>query len=376
MSEKSEFPEGENLRKFLVQVKRVVEWLHEHGEEYGLTEKVNDGTVSRALRGEKFDHRLTEALDALHAQAMRDPWKWCEPPEKVEELTGLPWWHETLKPDVPLNTWNVMRKRPLSDDRRAKAQELLDDYRARLKVVCDLHAADARLRLAWAADIVHPRYDEWVEVDGVPLNFTKNPWALLDVDGGCFFEVSPRVTQMQPFKKIDKVKRRRAPEGMHTVLRDLAATNKTADELVELAARACALQDVDMLLPDVRECKLSYEVEPIEDDYEAAQVIVDQALLSGFVDAMAGPFNGETWDVSVHSRYHHPKQGHPDAKPALVRHTWNGQDYSTKVVEGWEPERQKSEADLILERDVERSFEGYEWKEALMDKLGLGQPDD
>ena len=79
MSEKSEFADGENLRQFLVQVKRVVEWLHENDEKYGLTEKVNDGTVSRALRGEQFDHRLTDALDALHSEAMRDPWKWCAP---------------------------------------------------------------------------------------------------------------------------------------------------------------------------------------------------------------------------------------------------------------------------------------------------------
>uniref|UniRef100_UPI0040487213 hypothetical protein n=1 Tax=Yoonia sp. TaxID=2212373 RepID=UPI0040487213 len=158
MSEKSEFAEGENLRQFLVQVKRVVEWLHENGEEYGLTEKVNDGTVSRVLRGETFDLRLTSALDALHTKAMRDPWAWCEPPEKVEDFTGLPWWHETLKPDVPLNTWNLMRKRPLSEDRCAQVQGLLDDYRARLKAVCDLHAADARLKLAWASDIHHPGY--------------------------------------------------------------------------------------------------------------------------------------------------------------------------------------------------------------------------
>lgn len=376
MSEKSEFEEGENLRQFLVQVKRVVEWLHENGEQYGLTEKVNDGTVSRALRGEKFDYRLTEALDALHTRAMRDPWAWCEPPETVEELTGLPWWHETLKPNVPLNTWNLMRKRPLSDDRKAAAQKLLIDYRGRLKAVCDLHAADARLKLAWAADILHPGYDEWVEVDGVPLNFTKNPWALIDVDGGCWYESEPGVTMMHPFKQVEKTKRRRAPEGMHTVLRDFAATNKTSDELVELAARASALQDVDMLLPDIQECKLSYEVTPEEDDYAAAQAIVDQALLSGFVDAMAGPFNGDGWDVSVHNRYYHPKAGHPDAQPSVIRYTWNGQDYTTEVVKNWRPEKQKTETELLLEKDVERSFEGYEWKEALMEKLGFGKPDD
>lgn len=368
MSEKSEFAEGENLRQFLVQVKRVVEWLHANGEEYGLTEKVNDGTVSRALRGEKFDHRLTTALDALHTRAMRDPWSWCEPPEKVEDLTGLPWWHETLKPDVPLNTWNLMRKRPLSEDRCAQVQELLDDYRARLKAVCDLHAADARLKLAWASDIQHPGYDDWVIFEGQPLNFTKNPWALIDVDGGREYVASPGVTMMHPFKEIEKIKRRRAPEGMHTVLRDFAATNKTSDELVELAARGCALQDVDMLLPDVQECKLAYEVAPDEDDYAAAQAVVDQALLSGFVDAMAGPFNGETWDVSVHSRYHHPSN-HPGLKPSVVRHTWNGQDYTTEIVERGEPAKQKSEIDLAIEKDVERSFAGYEWKMALMDEL-------
>ncbi len=369
MSEKSEFADGENLRQFLVQVKRVVEWLHENGEKYGLTEKVNDGTVSRALRGEQFDHRLTDALDALHCEAMRDPWKWCAPPETVEELTGLPWWHETLKPDVPLNTWNLMRKRPLSEDRRVKAQGLLDEYRARLKAVCDMHAADARLKMAWAADVVHPGYDDWVEVDGLPLNYTQNPWALLDREGGRFVEVSPGVTRQNPYKQIETAKRRRAPEGMHTVLRDFAATNKTSDELVELAARASALQDVDMLLPDVQECKLSYEVSPDEDDYEAAQAIVDQALLSGFVDAMAPKFaQGDTWDVSVHNRYYHPDT-FTEAQPVVLRYTWTGQDYSCETVESWQPDPPKSEAEKALDREVQQAWEGYEWKVALLDKI-------
>lgn len=364
MSEKSEFADGENLRQFLVQVKRVVEWLHENGEKYGLTEKVNDGTVSRALRGEQFDHRLTDALDALHCEAMRDPWKWCAPPETVEELTGLLWWHDTLKPDVPLNTWNLMRKRPLSEDRRAKAQGLLDDYRARLKTVCDMHAADARLKMAWAADVVHPGYDDWVEVDGLPLNYTQNPWALLDLDEE--WVLHGRATGT---KKIETTKRRRAPEGMHTVLRDFAATNKTSDELVELTARASALQDVDMLLPDVQECKLSYEVSPDEDDYEAAQAIVDQALLSGFVDAMAPKFaQGDTWDVPVFSMYHHPLRN-PGLKPNVVRHTWNGQDYTSEVVESHRPNSPKSEAEKELDREVQRKWEGYEWKVALLDKI-------
>ncbi|MDF1716166.1 MAG: hypothetical protein P1U75_05775 [Antarcticimicrobium sp.] len=366
MSEKSEFEEGENLRQFLVQVKRVVDWLHENGEQYGLTERVNDGTVSRALRGEKFDHHLTEALDALHTQAMRDPWQWCEPPEKVEDLTGLPWWHETLKPDVPLNTWNLMRKRPLSEERREMVQALLDDYRARLKVVCDRHAADARLKLAWEADIVHPGYDEWVEVDGFPLNFTRNPWVLLDVDAGRW--VDGRMISEKP---VERIKRRRAPEGMHTVLRDLAVTKKTSDELVECAARACALQDVETLLPDVKKCALTYGVEPDAEDYEAAQAIVDQALLSGFVDAMAGRFQGDTWDVRVHSRYHPPK-AYPEAEPSVVRHTWNGQDYETKVVERWEPSKTLNEEERRLQQQQEKiEDEGRriaEAKDAIMAK--------
>ena len=325
---KTAFEDGAHLREFLVQVKRVVEWLHEHGEKHGLRTKVNDGTVSRALRGEQFDEDLATALDALHAEAMRDPWAWCGPPAQIEDLTGLPWWHETLQPDVPLNTWNLMRKRPLSEERRAKVQELLDDYRDKLRAVCDQHAFDARLMQAWAADMRHPGYDEWVMVDGKPFRL-----------GGPYYSVQG-----------DAWKTRRTPEGMHTVLRDMAHEGATSEQMVDAAARACALQDVAMSLPDIRLCRLTYEVEPADDDYEAARAIVDEAILSKFVDALPGKFNGDSWEVEV---FHpdHPKKLvpseierdgklvkmtrlvlDPDVPADLFRFTWDGTQYSREAL--------------------------------------------
>ncbi len=356
---KTAFDEGAHLREFLVQVKRVVEWLHENGEKHGLRTQVSDGTVSRALRGEKFDEDLANALDALHAEAMRDPWAWCEPPARVEDLTGLPWWHETLQPDVPLNTWNLMRKRPLSEDRRAKVQALLDEYRDKLRAVCDQHAFDARLMQAWAADMRHPGYDEWVMVDGKPFRL-----------GG-------------PYRsgQGDSWKTRRMPEGMHTVLRDMAHDGATSEQMVDAAARACALQDVAMALPDIRSCCLSYEVELTEDGYEAAQAIVDEAILSKFVDALPGKFNGDTWEVEVHHP-DHPKKLVPteiemdgkkvagkrfvldtDIPPDLFRYKWDGTQYSCETLRTHRDfeEAPKSASELHQE-GLDRQAEGWSRK--------------
>ena len=117
---------------------------------------------------------------------------------------------------------------------------------------------------AWAADMRHPGYEEWVMVDGKPFRLNE---AYSHIQG-------------------ESWKTRRTPEGMHTVLRDMAHDGATSEQMVDAAARACALQDVAMTLPDIRTCRPTYEVEPAEDDYEAAQAIVDEAILSKFVDAL------------------------------------------------------------------------------------------
>ena len=210
------FDNAASLKAFLIGNKAAEDWVNDNHEQFGLRRRVDQSRISRALSGVPVATEIVDALEALHDQIWRDPFAWIMLPDDIESLASfapLSWWHEVLQPDVPLNTWNVLNKRPLNEKR---AEEVLLDLRAfndRTKEICEEHMRDVGLVEALWAD-KEPEYEFWCMGD--------EPWRNEDRAG-----TNPDWTPKQI---------RVAPFGMHNILKDAMDTTDSQG-LVELAAR-------------------------------------------------------------------------------------------------------------------------------------------
>lgn len=265
---KKVFEFAHQVKPFLIKVKHACAWVNENHERFEIDHEVHDSTISRALLGRPVYPGVVDALIELHRIAFDDPWSLCEPPrfEDLAEYAFLPWWYDVLQPDVPLNTWNMMKKRPLSPEREEAVRALYDAWVARLKVACDEHKRNAALTRAFVAD-VEPQVVEWVLVDGAVRRDVQGP----------------------TFKFV-----RKAPSGLHQWC--YLSEVKTEEHYVREAARARALSMIEQALPDVAKASLGYSVNVSDEDVEWAEEMVARMLQSGFAEAVGRAWNGESWE--------------------------------------------------------------------------------
>src|SRR5690606_13284600 len=153
-----------------------------------------------------------------------------------DDLRPREWWHETLELDFPLKTWEAAGpKRPLNDERRAQVVEKLEAYRKRLRAVCTRQSWDAELLTGFEME-ERPRYWGYAIIG-------PNAWSLLPYPHEACTEL---VTARKSLQEI--------------------VVTMPADKAIAVAARACALNKVEMTLPDIRACELTYEVEVTDRD--------------------------------------------------------------------------------------------------------------
>lgn len=219
------FENGDEVRIFMRGRNQIiVKWLTDNAARLKLPGAPHPGNVSRALVGGPSSESLVQALNVMLDEMRHDPWAWCEPPERIEDVEGLQdyasykWWYDLLRPTVPFSRFERMPKHPLQADEAEFLQERLSDWRSRLKGACDQYRADFALVEALRADM-NPEYQRWVQED--------SGWRLVGSDGQ---------------------ERRVGNPGLH---------GRSADEI----ARAYGLlRDVfPMPLPLVAEARLIYE---------------------------------------------------------------------------------------------------------------------
>lgn len=164
------FEQHDEVRMFIRGRNQIVEtWLHDNGHRVNLG-PVSSDTLSKALRGLPVLEPLPQALALMLDDMRRDPWAWCEPPERIEDVDGLrayagyPWWYALLKPTVPMSRFERMPKHPLPPDEAEYLQERLSDWSRRLRAVCDQHKRDHDLVEALRWDM-KPEYQKWVVED-------------------------------------------------------------------------------------------------------------------------------------------------------------------------------------------------------------------
>lgn len=309
--QKKIFEYAHQVKPFLVKVKHVVAWVDENHERFGIDHKVHDSTISRALNGIPVYPGVVDALIELHRIATDDPWSMCEPPafEDLAEYASLKWWHNVLEPDVPLNTWNMLKSRPLAPEREVAVREAFDDWCRRLRTACDDHKRNTALTQAFVAD-VEPQVVEWVLVDGVVHRKTPG------VYGPTF-----KFVRAQPF-------------GLHQwcYLSDV----KTEKHFVQEAALARALSVIEQPLPDVARASLGYDVTVTDEDVEWAEEMVARMLQSGFAEAVGRAWNGESWEFILTRK---------EDRQERWRYVWDDAawDYREEVVDAvhkiWEKRR-------------------------------------
>jgi hypothetical protein len=295
---KKVFEFADQVKPFLIQVKHACAWVNENHARFGIDHEVHDSTISRALLGRPVYPGVVDALIELHRLALGDPWSFCEPPpfEQLTEYAPLAWWHDVLKPDVPPNTWNLIKKRPLSAEREAVVRAKYDAWVARLRTACDEHKEDLALVRAFAAD-VQPEITEWGRVDGVVRRGVSSEHV--------------RFT-------------RRAPYGLHHLF--YHAEIKTQDHFTQEAAVARALSMENMHLPDVAKASLGYaRPEPSQEDWDWATTMVEEMLLSKFAHYVPRAWNGDSWEYV---------ETWKDERQVLRRYVWDAAawDYRDEVV--------------------------------------------
>lgn len=308
---KKVFEFAHQVKPFLIKVKHAAAWVNENHKRFRIDHEVHDSTISRALLGRPVYPGVVDALIELHRIAFDDPWSLCEPPpfEQLTEYASLPWWYDVLQPDVPLNTWNMLKKRPLSAEREEAVREQYYDWARRLRAVCDEHKENAKLTRAFVAD-VEPSVVEWIETGGVVRRQSFGVYGLT-------------------FKFV-----RAAPFGLHQVC--YRSEIKTEDHFVELASRARALSMLEQALPDVAKASLGYDVTVTDEDVAWAEEAVARMLQSGFAEAVGRAWNGESWEYIV------TREGE---RQELWRYVWDDAawDYREELVDGmhkvWEPRR-------------------------------------
>lgn len=318
------FEEGYAVRKFLEEDNsRVVNWLRANWERFGMAGPVDKTIVSRALLGEPVREETVAALEGLVKEMREDPWAWCKPPERIEDLPDdhrpLTWWYDTLKPPLPEYRFKRIRTQLLPDDMRADVQRALDNWSSRLRAACDRFQADTRLVRAMHADI-EPEFQHWVDDCG---------WRL----------VTPA-----EYRRASGTKMRRR-------VGDRGLQGCTAEEI----GLAYALADAVRPLPLVKEARLAYAQPrgvPEHDHYSEPVEPWNGAEFEGFEveDALIKPAR-YTGDMEERVKVRH-----------RVCYWWDGQRYQVEdvrpfdqVLDGQWREPTQDERDL-LETGMTRSL--------------------
>lgn len=163
------FEHGDEVRRFLRGRNRVVEgWLNKNWErlDVGMTGPVTRETVSKVLSGRSVLEPTVKALHILRDEIRADPWAWCKPPERVEDVEGIrdyaeySWWYEVLQPPVPWTAFASMSIRPLKLAYREVTQTRLSEWSSRLRAACDQFMTDQALVRALRADM-NPEFQFW-----------------------------------------------------------------------------------------------------------------------------------------------------------------------------------------------------------------------
>lgn len=249
-------------KEFFYNQKRLVDWLDDHREIFGLEQKSIQPYVSLWLNdGPSLPSGAKHVLDSVETMALLNPWLLCEPPTEIDDLRPREWWHETLELDFPLKTWEAAGpKRPLNDERRAQVVEKLEAYRKRLRAVCTRQTWDAELLTGFEME-ERPNYWGYAQI-------APNAWALLPYPHEACTEF---VTARKSLQEI--------------------VVTMPADKAIAVAARACALNKVEMTLPDIRACELTYEVEITDRDRAWAEAWYKSVI--GSMPNVPGPFLGD-----------------------------------------------------------------------------------
>lgn len=167
------FEHGDEVRRFMRGRNRVVEgWLNKNWErlDVGMTGPVTGDPVSKALGGRPVMEPTVKALHVLRDEIRADPWAWCKPPERIEDVEGIKdyaeysWWYDVLKPSVSFSRFERMRAQPLPTDEREYLQERLNEWSSRLRAACDQFMADNDLLRGLHADD-EPEYQFWTLED-------------------------------------------------------------------------------------------------------------------------------------------------------------------------------------------------------------------
>jgi hypothetical protein len=238
------FKEHDEVRLFLRSRNHVVEkWLDG---------AVHKSTVSRALTGQPVSEELVGSLTAMLEEMRHDPWVWCEPPERIEDVEGLQeyapykWWFDLLRPTVVFSRFERMPKHPLPEDELEFLQERLSAWRSRLRAACDQYKSDHALVEALRADM-NPEYQNWVQED--------TGW---------------RLGSRRPGQYGETHRQRVGNHGLH---------GRSADEI----ALAHALARVTRRLPLIEEARLAYD---------RTQIVTGMGSISAPVE----PWNGDTFE--------------------------------------------------------------------------------
>jgi len=346
------FKEHDEVRLFLRSRNHVVEkWLD------GAYHK---STVSRALTGLPVSEELALSLGVMLDEMQHDPWAWCEPPERIEDVEGLQdyasykWWYDLLRPTVPFSRFERMPKHPLQADEAEFLQERLSEWRSRLKGACDQYKADFALVEALRAD-VNPEYQHWVQEDSV--------WRLGD---------------RRPGEPGETYRHRVGNPGLR---------GRSADEI----ALAHALARVTLRLPLIEEARLAYDRTKVVE-------------VKGHISRPVEPWNGDAFEGVEWDRWDDPR---PDWQRGpyfwvenKVIYYWDGERYQVRDIadgegmfsrirkslrEPWrvptarerellvtKMERQYETADELLSRRAEKIAEIWESLKAEWASSGVG----
>ncbi len=290
------FLRGDDVRQFLRGRNKIAEaWVARNYERLGLDGPIHASTVSRALGGYTVAQIVVDAMDKLYDEIRNDPWKWCKPPQDIDDLceyASARWWHETLDPPVSKSRFDRIKQQPLTGADREVVQTRFDAWRDKLKAACDQYMKDAELVRAFEADD-DPEYQYWTRRE----------------DGSLFMWGFVPETERDGWQ--------RDPDGSNFKRRvgNAGLLGRSQEEI----GMAWALTDVDMTLPIVDEARLSYsQPEPVPNPPHHSTPVE--------------PWNGEEFDgyevsyFSIEGKVH----GDPEIRLKVrneVRYYWVGDRY-------------------------------------------------
>lgn len=345
------FKEHDEVRLFLRSRNHVVEkWLD------GAYHK---STVSRALTGLPVSEELALSLGVMLDEMRHDPWAWCEPPERIEDVEGLQdyasykWWYDLLRPTVPFSRFERMPKHPLPADEAEFLQERLSEWRSRLKGACDQYKSDFALVEALRADET-PEYQSWAKED--------TGW---------------RLGARRPGVPGETYRHRVGNPGLR---------GRSADDV----ARAHGLARVTMRLPLIEEARLAYVPEVVE--------------VNGHVSRPIEPWNGQEFEGVEWAMWEDRRPDWQRGPNFEVEHKvvyyWDGERYQVRDIDDGEGmfsrvrtslwgewraptprerdlfvtgiERQNETADELLSRRSEKIAEFWESLKAEWASSGVG----